>query len=103
MTPMMLAALATSGSSSSQILGSYKAPQISADNMFMLSLMSRHNTVQKEQSERASLFDAPGVPDFVEGLPENQSMTGNACTASIPSEAERLPSVDVSQLYGGID
>lgn len=71
--------------------------------MFLLSLMTQHNTAQKAQSERASLFDTQGVPQFAEALPENPISSGDVRTASIPSEAEYLPSVDVSQLYGGIE
>lgn len=73
-------------------------PQASGDNMFLLSLMSQQESGQRTQSERASLLDAQRTPEFIEPLPENQAVMGEAHTASLPSDAAYLPSVDVSQL-----
>ena len=71
--------------------------------MFLLSLMSQREAVQRVQNEQASLLEAHGIPKFGDTLPENTAMTGDICMASIPSEAAYMPAVDVSQLSGGID
>lgn len=98
---MLLAALAASGSNTSQLLGSYGAVVGSGDNMLLLSLMSKHERAQSNHAHRAALFDAQTIPGYVGTLPENAVDTdGVVSEAVVPSEAAFLPTVDVSQMSG---
>ncbi len=71
--------------------------------MMLLSLMSQQISAQGARGQQASVFDAKGVPECVEALPENPAPMGEVHLAAMPSEAAHLPSVDVSQMFGSIE
>lgn len=67
--------------------------------MLLLSLMSRHESTQSDHAQRAALFDAQSIPEYVGSLPENAVVAdGVVSEAVVPSEAAFLPAADVSQM-----
>ncbi|MGN0683057.1 MAG: hypothetical protein ACI4JY_05215 [Oscillospiraceae bacterium] len=98
--PQLAAALLAAGAGEISQLSGVLASGGAGSNIAMLALAEQQSMDRGKQDGSAARLLAEGIPHFGEALPENLAPTGDIPVCTIPSEAQGLPTAELSW-FGG--